>query len=79
MNRVLIVDDDEDIAELISLILKKEQIDSVIINNPLEVKKVINKEKFDLIKMGILSKKRLQFDYYNTKMEKFEVFLHIFF
>lgn len=28
------------------------------------------KEKFDLIKMGILSKKRLQFDYYNTKMEK---------
>lgn len=54
MNRVLIVDDDEDIAELISLILKKEQIDSVIINNPLEVKKVINKEKFDLILLDIM-------------------------
>lgn len=54
MNRVLIVDDDEDIAELISLILKKEKIESVIVNNPLEVKKIVMKEKFDLILLDIM-------------------------
>ena len=37
MSKVLIVDDDKDISELIALVLKKEEIDSKIINNPLEV------------------------------------------
>ena len=36
MSKVLIVDDDKDISKLISLILKKEQIDSKIINNSKE-------------------------------------------
>lgn len=54
MSKVLIVDDDEDISELISLILKKENIDSLIINNPLEVKNIITKERFDLILLDIM-------------------------
>ncbi len=47
MSKVLIVDDDEDIAELISLILKKEQIDSKIINNPLTALDFIKSHDFD--------------------------------
>lgn len=47
MSKVLIVDDDEDIAELISLILKKEQIDSKIINNPLTALDFIKSPDFD--------------------------------
>lgn len=54
MKRVLIVDDNEDISELISLILKKEEIDSKIVNNPKEVIDIINKEKFDLILLDIM-------------------------
>jgi len=54
MSKVLIVDDDEDISELISLILKKEHITSVIVNNPCEVKNIITKEKFDLILLDIM-------------------------
>ena len=54
MKRVLIVDDNEDISELISLILKKEEIDSKIINDPREVIDVIEKEKFDLILLDIM-------------------------
>ena len=47
ISKVLIVDDDEDIAELISLILKKEQIDSKIINNPLTALDFIKSHDFD--------------------------------
>ncbi|MGM9877894.1 MAG: response regulator transcription factor [Bacilli bacterium] len=54
MKRVLIVDDEVDISELISLILKKEGIDSKIINNPLEVPELIKKENFDLILLDIM-------------------------
>ncbi len=54
MKRVLIVDDEVDISELISLILKKEGIDSKIINNPLEVPELVKKEKFDLILLDIM-------------------------
>ncbi len=47
MSKVLIVDDDKDISELISLILKKEQIDSKIINNPLTALEFIKSSNFD--------------------------------
>lgn len=47
MSKVLIVDDDQDISELISLILKKEQIDSKIINNPLTALDFIKNPDFD--------------------------------
>ena len=54
MKKVLIVDDNVDISELISLILKKEGIDSKIVNNPLEVQELIKKENFDLILLDIM-------------------------
>ena len=54
MKRVLIVDDNEDISELISLILRKEDIDSKVVNNPIEVIDIIEKEKFDLIVLDIM-------------------------
>ena len=47
MSKVLIIDDDKDISELISLILKKEQIDSKIINNPLTALDFIKSSDFD--------------------------------
>ncbi len=54
MKRVLIIDDNIDISELISLILKKEGIDSVIVNNPLLVFDLLKKEHFDLILLDIM-------------------------
>ena len=36
MPKILIIDDDNDIAELVALILRKEKIDSEIINDSLE-------------------------------------------
>lgn len=54
MSKVLIVDDDKDISELISLVLNKEEIDSKIINNPLEVIDIVEKETFDLILLDIM-------------------------
>ena len=54
MSKVLIVDDDKDISELISLVLKKEEIDSKIINNPLEVIDIVEKESFDFILLDIM-------------------------
>lgn len=54
MAKVLIVDDDRDISELISVILKKENIDSNIINNPLEVVDDILKNNYDLILLDIM-------------------------
>ncbi len=47
MSKVLIVDDDKDISKLISLILKKEQIESKIINDPIEALEFIKSEDFD--------------------------------
>ncbi len=47
MSKVLIVDDDKDISELISLILKKEQIESKIINNPTTALEFITSSDFD--------------------------------
>ncbi len=54
MKRVLIVDDNTDISELIALILKKEDIDSKVANNPLEVPELIKNEHFDLILLDIM-------------------------
>lgn len=47
MAKVLIVDDDKDIAEVISLVLKKEQIDSSIINDSSKALEVISSKNFD--------------------------------
>ena len=54
MKNVLIVDDNTDISELISLILKKENINSKIVNNPLEVPELLKTEHFDLILLDIM-------------------------
>ena len=54
MKNVLIVDDNVDISELISVILKKEGINSKIVNNPLIVPELLNKENFDLILLDIM-------------------------
>lgn len=56
MSKVLIVDDDKDISELISLILKKESIDSEVINNPLQALKTIekNRDDYSLILLDIM-------------------------
>lgn len=56
MAKVLIVDDDKDISELVSLILAEEQIDSEIINNPLEALKILENgcSEYDLILLDIM-------------------------
>ena len=54
MKNVLIVDDDIDISELISLILKKENITSKIVNDPSLVPSLIRKEHYDLIMLDIM-------------------------
>lgn len=52
--KILIVDDDKDISELISIILKKEQIESDIINDPLNVLKLKTLEEYNLILLDIM-------------------------
>lgn len=56
MTKILIIDDDKDISELVSLILKKENIDSDIINNPIEALKRLEKgeNNYDLILLDIM-------------------------
>ena len=54
MSRVLIVDDDKDISELVSLILKKEDIESKVINNSLDVLNEIEKNEYNLILLDIM-------------------------
>lgn len=54
MAKVLIIDDDKDISELIELILEKENIDSYIINDPLKTFEVVNNDEFDLILLDIM-------------------------
>lgn len=53
MAKILIVDDDKEISSLISLILKKENIESDVVNNPLEVLKKIDNH-YDLILLDIM-------------------------
>lgn len=56
MPKVLIIDDDKDIAELVSLILNKEKIDSEIITDSLEALTKIEegKNNYDLILLDIM-------------------------
>lgn len=56
MPKILIIDDDKDIAELVSLILRKEKIDSEIINDSLEALTRIEEGKtnYDLILLDIM-------------------------
>ena len=56
MPKVLIIDDDKDIAELVSLILKKEKIDSEMITDSLEALTKIEegKNNYDLILLDIM-------------------------
>lgn len=56
MPKVLIIDDDKDIAELVSLILNKEKIDSEIITDSLEALTKIEEGKtnYDLILLDIM-------------------------
>ena len=53
MGKILIIDDDKDIAELVSLILRKEKIESDIITDSLEALKVLEtgNYNYDLIKI----------------------------
>ena len=54
MAKILIVDDDKDISELISLVLKKEAIDSYVVNDSTKVIDLLNKESYDLILLDIM-------------------------
>lgn len=56
MAKILIVDDDRDISELVSLILKKENINSDIINNPKEALNKLEKDpnEYNLILLDIM-------------------------
>ena len=56
MAKVLIVDDDKDISELVSLVLEGEQIESDIINNPLDALKLLENGsgEYDLILLDIM-------------------------
>lgn len=56
MSKVLIVDDDRDIAELVSLVLSEEQIDSDIITNPFDALKLLENGTgaYDLLLLDIM-------------------------
>ncbi len=56
MGKILIIDDDKDIAELVSLILRKEKIESDIITDSLEALKVLETANYnyDLILLDIM-------------------------
>lgn len=56
MPKILIIDDDKDIAELVALILRKEKIDSEIINDSVEALTKIEEGKtnYDLILLDIM-------------------------
>ena len=54
MSKILIVDDEEDIGELISLVLSKEGFDTVVKNNAKVALEEIENNKFDLILLDIM-------------------------
>ncbi len=54
MEKILIIDDDKDIAELESYLLKEEGFETVIKNSGEEALDEINKTKYDLILMDIM-------------------------
>lgn len=53
MSKILIVDDDKDIAELMEVILRKEQFEVIVKNDPIEVLK-LDLTEFDLILLDIM-------------------------
>lgn len=54
MAKILIVDDEEDIGELISLVLSKEGFETVVKNSAKEALQEVEKNKFDLILLDIM-------------------------
>lgn len=54
MPRILVVDDDTDISELIALILKREQMEVVVKNDSCEALNLLKTEHFDLILLDIM-------------------------
>ena len=54
MAKILIVDDEQDIAELISDVLKSEGFNTITKNNGLEAIEITKKEQFDLILLDIM-------------------------
>ncbi|MCI8778111.1 MAG: response regulator transcription factor [Bacilli bacterium] len=54
MPRILVVDDDVDISELIALILKREQMEVVVKNDSVDALELLKKEHFDLILLDIM-------------------------
>lgn len=54
VSRILIVDDEEDIGELISLVLSKEGFDTVVKNSAMDALLEIERNKFDLILLDIM-------------------------
>lgn len=54
MPRILVVDDDIDISELIALILEREQLEVVVKNDSLEALELLKNEYFDLILLDIM-------------------------
>lgn len=54
MPKILVVDDDVDISELIALILKREQMEVVVKNNSIEALELLKNEHFDLILLDIM-------------------------
>ncbi|MFZ8937339.1 MAG: response regulator [Nitrosopumilaceae archaeon] len=51
--KVLIVDDNKDVSELLSIYLKKKGFDNVIINDPRIVLGHIKEEKYDVVVLDI--------------------------
>ena len=56
MSKILIIDDDKDISELVSLVLEQEQIESDIINNPVDALRILENgnSNYDLILLDIM-------------------------
>lgn len=54
MPRILVVDDDTDISELIALILKREQMEVVVKNDSSEALELLKNEHFDLLLLDIM-------------------------
>ena len=52
--KVLIVDDNEDITDMLSKFLKSKGFDTVVINDPWEGLRRIQKEQFDVILLDII-------------------------
>ncbi len=54
MSKILVVDDDVDISELIALILEREQMQVVVKNDSIEALELLKNEHFDLVLLDIM-------------------------